>query len=673
MNASPVQPSPVSGMGRSAASLADFAPQSILALAAEPQRAAAVLIEPVEEIYRLVGWQTVELPAQVSPDECTTALVQAVNRLEKQFSISLWDADQDRPRLHESGPVFVEGVGQAIAVADLLPPLRVWMAGLSGGGSLAAGEAALAGALCSPVATYLPAPHQSASALARELQALRPDVILIVGGYEQIGRHSQEQVLALSHHVIEAAVQLPDDHRPLFCFAGNSQSANAALARWQEWTNGAAAVVADNVLFAAGSNSDTALHNVLERYHWQRSLHMPAMRRIAGWVDHPFALSSTQWAFAQAVRIWMRRHQLPALHGLYAGAIVGCTSGLGRWPARKTQGCGSVACVPENDPKFWLIGRPSAWSAATGRRSGRARLSHRPPRDRSGPPQRPLTGGIRWALSLQWPASAKPRRKRRCRCWRQTFFWRALPISPSLDAADQVGDNGESNPTQADSGRKRLSTGGPMTTTLRLSDGSYMRQTDIEPIIQLLNGSRCVEVTGFSNVGKSSLMRLLANADVWLHQLGEEGSAFLPVYIDCNRMLEMTEQGFYELVLRCLQESCTVLAGNPELQSAYEGLVAPANVFQVPLSFSNGLTAALQNSQYKLILLFDEFDEPFQQIDSRVFLNLRAKKDRFGNRLVFVTATVRPLAALRPGEHSSEFGELFSHQPWRLAPLPRHG
>ena len=117
-----------------------------------------------------------------------------------------------------------------------------------------------------------------------------------------------------------------------------------------------------------------------------------------------------------------------------------------------------------------------------------------------------------------------------------------------------------------------------MTTTLRLTDGSYMRQTDTERIIQLLSSSRCVEVTGISNVGKSSLMRLLAHADVWLQQLGDDGGSFLPVYIDCNRMLEMTEQGFYELVLRCLQESSPLLAQDQELQTAYAALVAPANV-----------------------------------------------------------------------------------------------
>ena len=168
-------------------SLADFAPQSILALAVEPRRAAAVLIEPVEDIHRLVGWQTVELSERATPDECKSALVQTVRRLENQFNISLWDGERGRPHLHSPGRNNTDGVGQVVAVGDLQAPLRVWMAGLSGGGSLAAGETALAGALCSPVATYLPGPSQSAGALAREFEALRPDVILIVGGNEEIG------------------------------------------------------------------------------------------------------------------------------------------------------------------------------------------------------------------------------------------------------------------------------------------------------------------------------------------------------------------------------------------------------------------------------------------------------------------------------------------------------
>ena len=320
MSFSRVLPGSISGQGGSPNSLADFAPQSILALAAEPRRAVAVLIEPVEEIRRMVGWQTVEVSERASPEECKSALMQAIRRLENQFNISLWDGERGRPHLHSPGQAVAEGVGQAFAVADLQAPLRVWMGGLSGGGSLAAGEAALAGALCNAVATYLPGPHQSAGALTREFEALLPDVILIVGGHEQIGPRSQEQVLTLSGLVIEAAARLPAEERPLFCFAGNSQSADAALASWRQRTGGGDAARADNVFNGTDVGSATAIHNVLERLHWQRSLAMPAMQEIAGWLDHSVELSSTQWAFAQAVRLWRRRQRLPTLHGLYAAA-----------------------------------------------------------------------------------------------------------------------------------------------------------------------------------------------------------------------------------------------------------------------------------------------------------------------------------------------------------------
>lgn len=210
-----------------------------------------------------------------------------------------------------------------------------------------------------------------------------------------------------------------------------------------------------------------------------------------------------------------------------------------------------------------------------------------------------------------------------------------------------------------------------MPDTLRLPDGGYMRRFDVQTIVQLLYTLQCVEMIGFSNIGKSSLMRLLAQPDVWTQELGEAGREVLPVYIDCNRMLELSDHGFYELVLRCLQESSEGLAGLPELSAAYETAVSPASEFQVPLSFNRGLTAVLQASKHKVVLLFDEFDEPFSRIDSRVFINLRALKDRHNSKLVYITATERPLLHQRPDDHCGEFCELFTHHAWHLAPLTR--
>lgn len=208
-----------------------------------------------------------------------------------------------------------------------------------------------------------------------------------------------------------------------------------------------------------------------------------------------------------------------------------------------------------------------------------------------------------------------------------------------------------------------------MPSALRFFDGSYSRRTDVHAIIDRLHNSVCVEITGYSNLGKSELLRLLAQPDVWQKELGEVAKEFLPVYIDCNRMVEVTDQGIYELILRCLQESDPALAVNDELATTYERLTTPSSEFQVPLNFSRGLSAAVEVSKRKVVLLLDEFDEPFAHVDSRVFLNLRAKKDRYGPVLSYATATVQPLNDIRPDDHCGEFCELFLQNRWQLAPL----
>lgn len=210
-----------------------------------------------------------------------------------------------------------------------------------------------------------------------------------------------------------------------------------------------------------------------------------------------------------------------------------------------------------------------------------------------------------------------------------------------------------------------------MPRTLRLADGSYMRRLDIHNLLEFLYSGECVQLVGFSNVGKSSLLRLIAQPDVWTQELGEAGQEFLAVYVDCNRMLNMSDQGFYELVLRCLQESSPALATLPELNAAYEMLVAPASEFQVPLGFTRGVTAVLQATHHKVIFLFDEFDEPFTKLDSRVFLNLRAMRDRHNVKLAYVTATNLPLTLPAATPHVAEFCELFANRTWFLAPLTR--
>jgi hypothetical protein len=211
-----------------------------------------------------------------------------------------------------------------------------------------------------------------------------------------------------------------------------------------------------------------------------------------------------------------------------------------------------------------------------------------------------------------------------------------------------------------------------MPDTLRLPDGNYMRSLDVGRIVEHLLALRSVSIVGFSNVGKSALLRLLAQPGLWTQELGEAGHEFLPIYVDCNRMLEMTDQGFYELILRCLQECSDQLADLAAMHDVYEKLIAPASDFQVPLSFNQGLTIALRTSGRKIVFLLDEFDEPFDHIDSRVFLNLRALKDRHQGQLAYVTATGRSLTSRRQENHCGEFCELFNHRTWYLAPLTRN-
>ena len=206
------------------------------------------------------------------------------------------------------------------------------------------------------------------------------------------------------------------------------------------------------------------------------------------------------------------------------------------------------------------------------------------------------------------------------------------------------------------------------------------RQADLVPndlrtLFAAVRDMHCISLVGVSNLGKSALLRSLTDATMQERYLGREAANYLPIYIDLNQMLDMTEQAFYELILRCAIDVLDASAkeANAEVlqrvRAAYDALVKPSSNFQVPLSFAQAMAAIGDLLPQKVALLFDELDGPVCEIDGRVFLNLRALKDKHWQGLTYVTATNRRLEQLGQDGDVAEFAELFARHVLYISPL----
>src|SRR5512142_700666 len=114
------------------------------------------------------------------------------------------------------------------------------------------------------------------------------------------------------------------------------------------------------------------------------------------------------------------------------------------------------------------------------------------------------------------------------------------------------------------------------------------RTTDLAVLFAAVREMHCLSMVGVSNLGKSALLRSMTDSAIQAEHLAER-DGYLFVYIDLNQMLEMTEQAFYELTLRCALEALRACpcpeAGDVlrQLQVAYDGLVSPGSNFEIPL------------------------------------------------------------------------------------------
>jgi len=176
------------------------------------------------------------------------------------------------------------------------------------------------------------------------------------------------------------------------------------------------------------------------------------------------------------------------------------------------------------------------------------------------------------------------------------------------------------------------------------------RADDLEYIRKRALAGECCALVGVSNLGKSAFLR----------DLCEVSNAHAFVYIDCNAMPERNARALYVAIWRAMVETIGTRASHAQTRArqVFDELCDAKNTTDLTLAFDEGIALALKHLPHPLVLLLDDFDEAYKQLEAQTFLNLRAFKDRYGNSLAYVTATERELTRMTTSREQGEFLEL---------------
>ncbi len=289
------------------------APQRMLAISIETGGVRACVIEPVAGRHRLIGWLSLArsrdatMPAQAA---------EACRRLGQQLGCVLWDEELNTPYMRSITPLHFPPVQQVGVTLSARTPARVLLVGLTQGMSLAAGRSALA---ASPCVVLDALPHDTETGGAQIAQRLNqtPDVIVVVGGFDQQGEQAQTGLLALCKSVAQAVGRLARPQRPPIIYAANRWAFERAEAQLRAGDGPLAVEQVENVLPAPGRLQAGGLTRAIAYLYWRLNQRIIGYRDLARWPTSPGQPTTVEASFIQLVNAWALQKNLPELHAVY--------------------------------------------------------------------------------------------------------------------------------------------------------------------------------------------------------------------------------------------------------------------------------------------------------------------------------------------------------------------
>jgi DNA-binding winged helix-turn-helix (wHTH) protein len=198
------------------------------------------------------------------------------------------------------------------------------------------------------------------------------------------------------------------------------------------------------------------------------------------------------------------------------------------------------------------------------------------------------------------------------------------------------------------------------------------RQEVVAPLFRHLQARDSCAVAGPSSMGKSRLIQFIQRPDVCRHYLAEQAEAVVFALADCNRLAEVSEWGFYELLLTALIEASGQHPAAAELRDMLNSLRAEAIRGRDALLARRQAELAAQilcrEQNLTVCLLLDEFDEAYRRLPAAALANLRALRDANKYRLCYLLMLRETPARLRPPDECEGLYELFSRAVLGLGP-----
>lgn len=193
------------------------------------------------------------------------------------------------------------------------------------------------------------------------------------------------------------------------------------------------------------------------------------------------------------------------------------------------------------------------------------------------------------------------------------------------------------------------------------------------PLFELIRARESCALVGCASMGKSRLLRYMLEAETRACYLREQAAATLFAYCDCNRLAEISEWGFFELILTAMVEAC---GQQPDLHGLRNELNALRR--EVITGGGNALLARrhtelaalmlCRERGFRLCVIFDEFDEAYRVLPSLALANLRALRDDNKAWLSYLLVLRDHPKRIRSPAECEGFYELFSRSVIGLPP-----